>query len=132
MKKKETKKTPAESKCSKMSTKKALTIGAIGAAVATIGAGAYYLLGPSGKEHQKKVKNLMSNIKKEVVKDVKKVKDFTVPTYNKIVDTISDTYTTKYGEYKKDIKGFAKKLKEEWEDASKLVKKKVSSTKKKK
>ncbi len=133
MKKKTTSsKKSAPLKRGKMSRKKVLTIGAIGAAVATIGAGAYYLLGPNAKEHQKKVKGLMTKMKKEVIKDVKKVKDLTAPTYNKIVDTVSETYTKNYDEYKKDIQGFAKKLKEEWEDASKLVKKKISSSKKKK
>ena len=44
-------------------TKKSGGVGkamAIGASVAALGAGAYYLLGPDGKKNQKKIHNLNS------------------------------------------------------------------------
>jgi hypothetical protein len=47
----------------------------IGAGVAAVGAGAYYLLGPKAKAHQKKASALIGKIKKEVTKDIKKVKN---------------------------------------------------------
>ena len=47
---------------------------AIGGAMAAIGAGAYYLLGPDAKNHQKKASGLVSKIEKEVEKDAKKLK----------------------------------------------------------
>ena len=42
--------------------------------MAALGAGAYYLLGPDAKSHQKKASGLVSKIKKEVEKDAKKLK----------------------------------------------------------
>jgi len=57
----------------KMSTGKKVAIGAgITGAVAAVSAGAYYLLGPKGKAHQKKVKVLTAKIKKEVKRELKK------------------------------------------------------------
>ncbi len=57
--------------------KKGMSVGkavAVGAGIAAVGAGAYYLLGPNSKEHQDKMKGLILNAKNEVKKDVKKVK----------------------------------------------------------
>lgn len=56
-------------KKTKMSTGKKA---AIGAGIAAIGAGAYYLLGPNAKAHQKKTKVLLAKVKKEVQQEVKK------------------------------------------------------------
>lgn len=97
-------------KKSKMSGGKTI---AIGAGVAALGAGAYYLLGPNAKAHQKKASTLMAKIKKEVTSEIKKVKKLTVPLYHKAVDTISENYSKEYKAYEKDIKAFAKKLKGE-------------------
>jgi hypothetical protein len=36
------------------------------AGAAAVGAGAYYLLGPDGKKHQKKASFLMNTVKKEI------------------------------------------------------------------
>jgi hypothetical protein len=58
-------------KMSKMSMSKKVTIGA---GLAAVGAGAYYLLGPNRKAHQKKAKDLMVKIEKEVARDIKKAK----------------------------------------------------------
>lgn len=94
----------------------------LGAGVAALGAGAYYLLGPKGKENQKKALALASKMKKEVEKEMKKAKKATAPVYYKIIDTISSNYTKQYKLHEKDIKSFAKKLKGEWKKAKKTVK----------
>ncbi len=60
-----------------MKTKKGMSASkkvAIGGAMAAIGAGAYYLLGPDAETHQKKASVLMGKIKKEVEVDAKKLK----------------------------------------------------------
>ncbi len=85
---------------------------AIGAGVAALTAGAYYLLGPKGKENQKKVAALVGKMKKEVASEIKKVKVKTAPAYKKVVDTISANYAKQYKLHEKDIKAFAKKLKD--------------------
>lgn len=104
---------------------------ALGAGLAAVGAGAFYLLGPNAKAHQKKVLSLASKMKKEVEKEAKKVKAVTVPMYHKAVDTVSKNYTAQYKLHEKDIKALASKIKSEWKGAQKLVKKAVKVAKKK-
>lgn len=110
-------------KVKKMSMGKKIVLGA---GVAALGAGAYYLLGPKGKENQKKALALASRMKKEAEKEIKKAKKATVPVYNKIVDTISSNYAKQYKLHEKDIKSFAKKLKGEWKKVEKNYKKATS------
>ncbi len=101
-----------------------------------LGAGAYYLLGPEGKKHQKKVSDLIGKMKTEVEKEVKKSKEITVPLYHKVVDSISAEYAKQYEMHEPEIKAFTKKLKREWKGAVKKAKtkpvKKLAKTSKKK
>jgi gas vesicle protein len=98
-------------KKSEMSVGKAAVIGA---GVVAASAGAYYLLGPKGKQHQKKAKIWMAEIKTEVEKELKKVKSVTKPLYQNTVDAIATTYSKQYKEHANEINAFAKKLKGEW------------------
>ena len=104
---------------------------AIGAGVVALGAGAYYLLGPNAKAHQKKASALMVKIKKEAENKVKKVKNATASMYHKAVDSVSASYCKQYEMHEKEIKAFAKKLKSEWRGATKLAKKSVKKATKK-
>src|SRR3989304_3394515 len=108
--------------------------GPMGAGVATIGAGVYYLLGPNSKAHQKKALALFSKMKKEAQSEIKKVKEVTVPLYNKAVDAISQNYAKQYAAHEKEIKVFAQKLKHDWkgisQKARKTVKKSIKTVKK--
>ena len=92
---------------------------AIGAGVAALAGGAYYLLGPDAKKHQKKASDLVSKIKKEVDREVKKAKENSGPMYHKAVDAISKEYAKQYEMHGPEIKAFAKKLKSEWKGAVK-------------
>ena len=96
--------------------KVAIGAGVVAASVAT--AGAYYLLGPDAKVHQKKAKTLLGKMKKEVESEIKKAKEVSVPLYHKAVDVISENYAKQYEMHEKDIKAFAKKLKSEWKKIS--------------
>ncbi len=109
-------------------------VAAIGAGVAAMGAGAYYLFGPKGKQHQKKAKVWMAEMKMEVQKKLKKVKSVTEPLYQNAVDAMAATYSKQYKEYAGEINAFAKKLKGEWKNVQHKVRpvmKKVKSTVKK-
>jgi hypothetical protein len=98
-----------------------------------LGAGAYYLLGPDGKKHQKKVSTLMSKMKTEVEKEIKKSKEISLPLYNKVVDVVSENYAKQYKMHEPEIKAFTKKLKSEWKNIiKKPVKKPTKISKKKK
>lgn len=46
----------------------------MGAGMAALGAGAYYLLGPDAKKNQKKTLTIVKKIKKEVEGEIKKAK----------------------------------------------------------
>ncbi|MFA6524335.1 MAG: hypothetical protein WC264_03110 [Candidatus Paceibacterota bacterium] len=98
---------------------------AIGAGVLALGVGAYYLLGPKAKEHQKKARVLIVKIKKEVESKIRKVKNATGPMYHKAVDIISSDYIKKYKPHEKEIKALAQKLKSDWKGAPKFAKKTV-------
>ena len=101
------------------------------AGMAALGAGAYYFLGPKAKAHQKKAKALVQKMKKEVDKEIKKVKEVTPPLYHQMVDTISKNYAKQYKLHEKDIQAFAEKMKSELKGAKKIVKKAVHQAKKK-
>ena len=49
-------------------------IATIGAGAAAVGAGAYYFLGPKGKQHRGKAKSWMVEMEKEIEKKLKKAK----------------------------------------------------------
>ena len=105
---------------------------AVGAGIALAGAGAYYLLGPKAKAHQKKAKVLIAKMQKEVASEIKKVKEITPPLYHQAVDVISKNYAEQYKLHEKDIQAFAKKMKSEWKGMSKIIKKPAKTSKKKK
>jgi len=95
--------------------KVAIGTGILAASAAT--AGAYYLLGPDAKKHQKKAIELMTKMKKEVESEIEKVKEVTPPLYHKAVDFVAKNYSRQYKLHGKEIKAFAKKLKKEWKAA---------------
>ncbi len=114
----------------KKNTKKGMSTGekvALGAGVAAVSAGAYYLMGPNAKAHQKKVSGLMSKMKKEVASEIKKAKKLSAPIYNKAVDAVTKNYAKQYKLHEKDVKALAKTLKSEWKDTAKKVVKAVKS-----
>lgn len=99
--------------------KKGMSVGkevAIGAGIAAVGAGAYYLFGPKGKQHQRKAKAWAVEMEKDVEKKINKVKSITEPIYHNVIDTIAVNYSKKYKENKKEIDALAKKLKGEWKN----------------
>lgn len=117
--------------------KKGMSVGkaaVIGMGVAATGAGAYYLFGPKGKQHQKKAKDWMAEMKMKVEEDLKKVKNVTESLYHNTIDSMAATYSKKYREYADEINAFAKKLKSEWKcvgnEARSVVKKEKSIPKK--
>lgn len=89
-------------------------VATIGAGVATVGAGAYYFLGPKGKQHRGKAKAWMVEMEMEIEKKLKKAKNITELFYHGAVDTMATIYSKQYKEYAGEITTFADKLKGEW------------------
>ncbi len=104
---------------------------AIGAGAAALGAGAYYLLGPKRKEHQKKAKAMMDKMKKEVIHQVKNAKEISLPIYHKVVDSVAETYSKEYEMHEAEIKALAKKLKGQYKSAAHKAKSTIKKAKKK-
>lgn len=117
--------------------KKGISVGnitAVGAGVAAAGAGAYYLLGPKGKQHREKTKIWMVEIEKEIEKKLKKAKNITELFYHGAVDSVVETYGKQYKEYAGEINSFAKKIKDGWKNIqpkNRLVIKKAKNSAKK-
>jgi hypothetical protein len=104
----------------------------IAAGVAAAAAGAYYLLGPKGKTHQRRAVAWVKGMTGEIKREVKNAKKVTTPIYHKIVNEASATYRKQYKENEADIKAFADKLKQDWLAASsKLAQKSAQIAKKK-
>lgn len=103
---------------------------AVGAGIAAIGAGAYYFFGPKAKVHQKKASALLAKMKTEVIREVKKAKEISVPAYHKAVDLVSRNYAKQYKLHEKDIKAISTKLKGEWKNVSKMFQKTAKNFKK--
>lgn len=116
-----------EKKKSKISVGK---IAVIGAGVAAASAGAYYLFGPEGKQHQKKAKIWMKEMQSEIEKKLKKAKSVTGPLYKSAVDAMAETYSKQYKEHAGEIKAFAKQLKDKWENAQSKARPVVKAVKK--
>lgn len=108
-----TKKKAATKKKSGMSVGRAA---AIGAGVAAVSAGAYYFLGPKGKQHRGDAKVWMTKMEADVEKKLRKAKSVTGPLYRDAVDTIAATYSKRYKEHAPEIKALAKKLKTGWKN----------------
>ena len=94
---------------------------AIGAGVAAVGAGAYYFLGPKGKQHQKEAKVWIIEMEAEIEKKIKKAKEVTKPLYEKAIDTMAATYSKRYKEHASEISAFAKKLKGKWKSTQNKI-----------
>ena len=80
-------------------------ITAIGAGVAALGAGAYYMLGPDGKAHQKKAGKWMKDMENKLETKVKPA----IKSAKKEMNSAMKTVKKFTGEAKKDIRA-AKKV----------------------
>jgi hypothetical protein len=116
-------------KNTKMSGKKKV---AVGAGIVALAGGAYYLLGPNAKAHQKKASELMAKMKKEITSEIKKAKKLSTPLYHKAVNIVAKNYAKQYKMHEKDIKAIAQKLKSEWKGTNTTGQKTAMSSKNKK
>ena len=105
-------------KKNKMSTGKKI---ALGAGAVGIGATAYYLFGPKSKEHQKKARKVLSEVKGAIEKKLQTIERNTQPIYHSAVDTLAKTYNKKYKAHEGEINAFIKKIKGEWGTAKRTV-----------
>jgi hypothetical protein len=64
---------PTEIKKKKIASSLTKKIAALGTGVAALGAATYYLFGPKGDKHQRKLKDFAIKTEKEALREVKKI-----------------------------------------------------------
>lgn len=87
---------------------------AVGASAAALGAAAYYLFGPHGKQHRTKAKGWMIKMKGEVVERLEDLKEVSEPVYNQVVEAVAAKYAKESKTGKKEILALAQDLKKGW------------------
>jgi enoyl-[acyl-carrier-protein] reductase (NADH) len=111
----------------KKSQKQALAVGAGVAALAAAAGAAYMLTGKNAK-NRKKVATWAKNMEKDVLKELKKVKQNSQSAYNQAVDTVVKNYKAAKKVKAPELAAVASDLKSHWdvirmelENASKTV-----------
>ncbi|MEN9405566.1 MAG: hypothetical protein RLY47_525 [Candidatus Parcubacteria bacterium] len=87
---------------------------AVGASAAALGAAAYYLFGPQGKQHRVKAQGWMIKMKGEVIERLEDLKEVSEPVYNQVVEAVATKYAKESKTSKKDILALAADLKKGW------------------
>lgn len=64
----------------------------IGAGVAALGAAAFILFGPEGKQNRKAIKGWSVKMKGEIIEKFEEAKELTEPIYHKIIDDAQAKY----------------------------------------
>jgi hypothetical protein len=98
----------------KKSQKKAVAVGAGVAALAAAAAGAYFFTGKRGVKNRKKVSTWTANAKRDVMKEMGKMKKVSKDTYNKTVDTVLANYKNVKNIDKKELATVTNELKGHW------------------
>jgi hypothetical protein len=118
-----------------MGEKKSNGLGKVGAFMAGIAAatavGGYFLYGPNGKDHRKKVDAWVLKAKGEVLEKIEKTKELNEKKYHAIINQV----TKKYGNLKSVGRAnaiqLAGELKKHWKQIQKEAEKKGNQTGKK-
>lgn len=104
----------------------------IGAGLAGLAGGAYFLLGPKGKRNQKHVKAWAIKMKGDVVEKLEKAKKMSEPIYREIIDSVAMKYEKAKKGDTQEIQELADDLKRHWKvisnEAKELKKDAIKST----
>lgn len=102
---------------------------AVGTALATLAASAYFFLGPKGKKNQKAAKAWALKMKAEIVEKLETAKDVSEPVYHQIIDAVAAKYKKGVKIGHAEVDELASELKKHWKTFSKPVKKVKKATK---
>ena len=93
----------------------------LGTAVASAAAAAvgYYFYGPKGKKHRDELRSWTLKAQGEVMERLEKLKQIDKDAYNKVVDDVTKKYAKAKGVAAKELAGFARDVKEQWEHVEK-------------
>jgi|ERR1035437_3548832 Ribonuclease G/E len=107
--------------------KTAIEVGAgLAAAGAAVAAAGYYFYGSTGaKKHRKIAAKWATDMKKEVIKEAKKLEVASPKAFANIVDHVAKTYQAARNVDATEVKRAAKELKENWDSVQKETKRTV-------
>lgn len=95
-----------------------------GAALAAAAAGAYYFgLAEKAGKHRAEAKTWAHKAKLEVLRDMKKLKNFSQPAYNTVVAEVMKRYAGYKQTAPKQLTALEKQIKGQWKNIAKEVKK---------
>jgi hypothetical protein len=98
----------------KTNNSKTVKMVALGATLAGIAAGAYFFLGPKGKQHQKHVKAWAIKMKGDVIEKLESAKEVSESAYHAIIDSVAEKYARSKKIGKDEVKALANDLKKHW------------------
>lgn len=93
----------------------------IGAAVAALAAGAYFMNTAQGKKQAKKMKGWMVKMKGEVLEKIEDLEEVTEPVYREVVDTVADAQIVASKIPRSEILTLATDLKKQWNSIKRLA-----------
>jgi gas vesicle protein len=108
----------------------------LGVAAVAAAAGAYYFFGQNGDKHRKSAQAWVDKAKKDVLVEIKKLKNLNEQTYNSVAGKVLDKYAKFKKENPETFALLTKELKNHWPNIKKHlpkpIRKIVGSTKPKK
>jgi hypothetical protein len=101
----------------KRTTKKAVAAGAAGAAVlgAAAAAGYFYYASKNAKKHREAAARWASTLRRDVLREAKKLKDADRATWMRVIDGVADSYQKLRTIDPEDLGAAAGELKANWE-----------------
>lgn len=104
----------------------------IGAGVAALGAAAFVLFGPEGKQNRKAIKGWSVKMKGEIIEKFEQAKELTEPVYHQIIDNAKAKYAKLKNVDQQELDKVVVDIKKHWKALKKETagKKKTKTAKK--
>jgi hypothetical protein len=100
-----------------MRDSRVVELGVIGASLAGLAAG-YFFLGPKGKKHQKQTKAWAIKMKGDVVEKLETARRVSEPVYQEIIDSVAAEYKKGRRASQEEVSALARDLKKHWKIVS--------------
>ncbi len=91
----------------------------LGIAAVAAAAGTYYFFGKDGKKHRAKAATWVDHAKKDVVKEVSKLKNVSERSYTQAVNKIITKYKKLQKDHPEEVKALSQKLVADWKKIEK-------------
>jgi gas vesicle protein len=86
----------------------------IGAGVAALGAAAFVLFGPEGKQNRKAIKGWSVKMKGEIIEKFEQAKELTEPVYHQIIDSAQAKYAKVKSVDQEELNRVVSEMKKHW------------------